>query len=240
MIIDAVVPVRGNVEFTVGFLYSITQCEIKPRKLYVIDNGSQDPTQRVCKDFLKELPCMEYIRFEENIGVNPAWNLAFERSDADHIWILNNDMILNNKFFERSIQFFEKYPNCQMAQAFDIADPKRVNEPVEDTLGIDPGLNMVGYAFTVSKHLLEVSGLIPESMFIYCGDQWLFDIAKEEGMQILLMQHNYLYHYISRTCNAFKTLGTYFPTDLAEWQRLTKERCSRKGVPLPWNVIPWN
>jgi hypothetical protein len=126
-----------------------------------------------------------------------------------------------------------------MAQALDIGHPE-VNQPAPDILVSNPGRNMVGYAFTVSKRLLSIAGLIPASMFIYCGDQWLFDIAREEKMQILLMQHNYLYHFISQTCKLHKTHNDYFVTDLQEWQRLTKERCRAKGVPLPWNAIPWH
>jgi GT2 family glycosyltransferase len=221
-------------------LESIVQCEITPRRLYVIDNGSKDSTQVACRSFLGKLPCMEYIRFEQNIGVNAAWNYAFEHSDADHIWVLNNDMILNNRFFERTIRTFEAYPKCDMAQALDIGRRELVNQPAPDLMVTDPGHNMVGYAFTVSQRLLSVSGMIPKSLFIYCGDQWLFDIAREEKMQILLMKHNHLYHYVSATCNAYKTHDAYFSTEFREWQRLTKERCQAKGVPLPWNIVPWH
>lgn len=239
MQLDCVIPVRNNVRYTAGILHDILACDVKPRKLYVIDNGSTDNTQAVCEDFAKKLTCMEYTRHEMNIGVNPAWNYAFEHSDADHIAVLNNDMILNHGFFARIHETVERYPDVGITQAFHVSHPGLVHKKAPPFKVSVVQNKMVGYAFTVSRQLLNISGLIPESLVIYCGDQILFDIAKEEKLPILLMEHNLIYHYISQTCNLFRTLPKFFPKEVREFQRLTRERCKRKGVPLPWNAMKW-
>jgi GT2 family glycosyltransferase len=237
--LDCVIPVRNNVHYTAGILNNIFACEVKPRKLYIIDNGSTDDTQRVCTEFSKKLLGMEYVRHDHNIGVNPAWNYAFEKSDADHIAVLNNDLILNHDFFDKIISTIEQHPDCAIAQPLNISNPDHVYRKCQQLKVSTVTRKMVGYAFTVSRHLLEIAGPIPKSLVIYCGDQVLFDIAIEEHLPVLLMEHNFIYHYGSVTCKLFNTLPKFFPSEMREFQRLTKERCKRKGKPLPWNAVAW-
>lgn len=239
-VIDVVIPVRNNVKYTSGILHHILACEVKPRRLYVIDNGSTDSTQSVCREYLEKLPCMEYVRHERNVGVNPAWNYVFEKSDADHFAVLNNDLILNHRFFEKMLSTVERHPDVAIMQPFDVSSPSEVHKPTVEFQVSAVTQKMVGYAFTVSRKLVDISGLVPEQLVIYCGDQWLFDIAQEEKMPVLLMEHNPIFHYISKTCTLFQTLPKYFPHEMREFQRLTKERCKRKGVSLPWNAVAWN
>jgi GT2 family glycosyltransferase len=238
--LDAVIPVRNNVRYTAGILHHIVACEVKPRKLYVFDNGSTDETPSVCRDFAKQLPCMEYVRREDNIGVNPAWNHVFETSDADHIAVLNNDLVINHGFFEKILQTVERYPDCGITQPFDVPSPDHVHAGPSQLQVSVVKRKMIGYAFTVSRRLLEISGPIPESLVIYCGDQLLFDIAQEEQLPVLLMRHNRIFHYGSRTCSLFKTFPKFFPIEMKEFQRLTKERCKAKNKSLPWNAIAWS
>jgi len=238
--LDCVIPVRNNVRFTASILQHILACDVKPRRLYLIDNGSTDETPRVCADFAKRLPCLEYVRHERNIGVNPAWNYVFEKSDAEHIAILNNDLILNHNFFAKTLETIERYPDVAITQPLTVSSPDLVHEkPLPFRVSVVTR-KMVGYAFTVSRQLLEISGLIPKTLLIYCGDQILFDVALEEKLPILLMEHNLIYHYGSQTCKLLRTFPQFFPREMREFQRLTKERCKQKGVSLPWNAVAWN
>ena len=64
-----------------------------------IDNGSVEPINELSTSY-KNLK-IRYIRFDENIGVNPAWNLGIMKAKTPYVSILNNDLLVNNYFFKR-------------------------------------------------------------------------------------------------------------------------------------------
>ena len=69
-------------------LASLGRSEFRPRRVFAIDNGSADGSAEMVST---EFPEVELIALSENLGFARANNLAFERSDADAVFLLNSD-----------------------------------------------------------------------------------------------------------------------------------------------------
>ena len=89
--ITVVVPVFNNIKITDEFFTTVFQNVVKPEEIILIDNGSTDNYRKFLKKYGKFN--INYIRKDENEGVNSAWNYGISISKTPYISILNNDIL---------------------------------------------------------------------------------------------------------------------------------------------------
>lgn len=82
----------------------------KSVKILVLDDGStkenQEETKRVCSFYDVECAC-----HDKNLGVSTSWNHLVEALKTDYIILLNNDILVFQKWFETMKLFLENNPN---------------------------------------------------------------------------------------------------------------------------------
>jgi GT2 family glycosyltransferase len=86
--LDAIVVSYNTRDLTRACVASLLASERAVRRVYVVDNASADGSAQMVRD---EFPGVELIESPENLGFARGNNLAFERSDADLILLLNSD-----------------------------------------------------------------------------------------------------------------------------------------------------
>ena len=207
--ITAVILVLNQYKLTNDLLNCISKNEYIPQEIILIDNGSVEPISRLSTLYnnLK----IKYIRFDENIGVNPAWNLGIMKAKTPYVSILNNDLLVNNYFFKRINETMSD-------DSIGICVPKTISdmyyammckyEPVK----LSPCNKREGWAFTIKKDIVEKLGYIPKELNRTYGDDYIFYCAKKLSYKIVKMENNYVFHYGSiTTVKELKEKGKDFP-----------------------------
>lgn len=116
------------------------------------------------------------IGFEENIYVNPAWNLGVHESKNKNVCILNDDMIFDLKVFYHVQEILS--PSCGVI-GICLGDPTH-NQPPFQTGSIKvkkwEGEHTMGLGTLMFVH--QDSWIdIPNDLKVYYGDNWIFDTA---------------------------------------------------------------
>lgn len=198
--ISVVVPVLNHLEVTFSFLQCIAENTILPKEIILVDNRSVEPIYRLVSDF-PQLP-ITYIRPSQDLGVNAAWNLGMTMAKTPLISILNNDILINPFFFERTIAAFENERHG-IVVPMTVSTPDRLLSGVNKTKSVeDESLDLhfpvkrYGWAFSLRKSLINRIKPIPAHIIpIECGDDYLFICAKNTGFLYVMDFNNRIYHY---------------------------------------------
>lgn len=156
-------------------------------EIILIDNSG-------VKHDLPNLEKLNYILEEENTFVNPAWNKGVSLSKYDKLLILNDDTWFDWSVMTPLYQFVtEEYACIGMCEANYKIEDKQTNLqliPIEGRVG------GFGTAFFIHKSNWIP---IPDTMKIYCGDDWLFVKNRNLGKQNLMISNFKVNGYISTT-----------------------------------------
>lgn len=126
-------------------------------------------------------PKIRMVNCNENIYVNPAWNLGAKMASFEHLCFLSDDVIVDLRAFYKADDFMEKHPEMGMlyiCPGFEDQDqPKVTTGEIEIESG--PVTNRYGYGsfFFVRK---EDWTPIPEQFKIWFGDHLTFMIFQEK------------------------------------------------------------
>lgn len=216
--ISVVIPVLDNHNYTRDLLHDISLNEIKPDEIIIIDNGSKESYEDMIK--ILRNSTINYIRFNENRGVNAAWNLGIMLAKNSLVTILNNDILLNRYFFKKILQTMEDpfvgicVPNTLKESRFNDSD---VAVSVKD-LG-----KREGWAFTIRKEIVNKCGYIPDKLKIFCGDDFLFGSSKRLGFRNVKMTNNYIFHYGSVTVKQYDIDRSILKSEKICWEQIKKD-----------------
>lgn len=130
-----------------------------PTFINIIDNGSTDGTHEV---FEPEI----LIAYASNKGVSRGWNdgldVLFRREHADHVLVLNNDVVLPPWFF----RYLLGYPT-PFITGIAVDDMDDIREPAtEQPLCPHPDFS----AFLICREAWEKIGEFDERMKLYASD----------------------------------------------------------------------
>jgi glycosyltransferase involved in cell wall biosynthesis len=97
-LVSVIVPAY-NAEYSIGrCLNSLTKQTI-PIEIIVVDDGSTDNTEQICKQYSNEFSNIIYIR-KENGGVSSARNLGLSHATGKYIGFVDSDDYVAEKMFE--------------------------------------------------------------------------------------------------------------------------------------------
>jgi len=81
--------------------------------LIILDNGSQDGTVKIIEqEYLSKFgDKIKFIKSSENLGFAKGHNKLNELSDSKYHMLLNQDIILDKEYLNRSLEVFQQYTN---------------------------------------------------------------------------------------------------------------------------------
>lgn len=163
-------------------------------EIILIDNKKENANN----DLLKSLTKLNYLQQEQNIFVNPAWNLGAQVASYDKLFILNDDCLVNIVEFDKIYDFitpqigllgFSKLSYCTYTiDAFDTLCNSGFGIGLEIE-SIDPrmhpnnsGMPHIYYGSAMFVHKQNYIA-IPEEFKIYYGDLFLYVSYLKQGLQ---------------------------------------------------------
>lgn len=89
--VDVVIPTHNHWELTERCLASLARRDPCVRRVIVVDDASSDETPRR----LRERTDVESVLLDRNVGFSAACNAGARRSDAEAVFFLNNDTVVD-------------------------------------------------------------------------------------------------------------------------------------------------
>ncbi len=101
---DIIIPVWNQLNFTKKCIDSILRNTHCPYRLIIVDNGSDNKTNRFLETLQTRLNNVHLIRNEENLGFVKAVNQGLKTSDAPFICIMNNDTVATDGWLGEMVE----------------------------------------------------------------------------------------------------------------------------------------
>lgn len=190
---------------------------------------------------------IKIITPKENLFVNPAWNLGVKEAKFNYIGILNDDIIFPKNFFEQVYNFISN-TECGLI-GLDKLERSKKNDfntyPDNATLSFEAIEERLYYWGSGIFGLKENFYNIPEEMKVWCGDDYLFKMNKDNNKQNYKIVGGKLKHLESLTSRRpefnlikendqkfYMTIDpnfSFIPTDpkLTFWQKIFSVKNSR-------------
>lgn len=108
---------HNKAEYSAACLQSLLSSTARPLEVINVDNGSQDSTPGVLRDW-KERAAevgieVQYIHFDSNVGAVRGRNAAMEKARGDYLVFLDNDtLVAQSDWLQQLRAFLEENPQC--------------------------------------------------------------------------------------------------------------------------------
>jgi glycosyltransferase involved in cell wall biosynthesis len=148
-------------------------------ELIVIDDGSQDNTKELLKDYQSKMTAL----YQDNAGVSAARNLGIKKSRGEFIALLDSDDSWDKRKVACQMDFFMANPDALICQTEEIwiRNQKRVNPKIKHKkpsgMIFEQSLNLClvsPSAVMMKKEIFDIKGYFNED-FMVCEDYdlWL-------------------------------------------------------------------
>lgn len=127
--VDLIIPAHDEQNNIILCLDSISKQTLKPKNIYVVDDGSADNTSEYAKLFAESihLDNIKFIRKEKSEGKTPALSFAAHDSQADVLFVLDADTVLQSEnYIECLVQ--ELHQGVGIASACGVILPRYEND----------------------------------------------------------------------------------------------------------------
>ena len=139
---------------------------------------------------------VKVLNQKENLFVNKSWNLGVKKSQYEIISLLNDDIIIPNNFCSNVISQLPENMGIAGMDRNGVVVTQDINDQIprkqikiEETpfMPRNFGVAMFFYKESYTE--------IPESLKIFCGDDWLFDENKKNGRKNYIITGQPINHF---------------------------------------------
>lgn len=107
-----VIPVHNRLQFTKDCLVSLEKQTVRPDKVIIVDDGSNDGTEEVLAEMF---PNVDVLRGDGTLFWTASINMGIRHAmllGADHVMTLNNDTLASPTFVENMLRASRAVPNA--------------------------------------------------------------------------------------------------------------------------------
>jgi GT2 family glycosyltransferase len=201
---------------TMECLESLTKLDYPNYKVLVVDNGSTDGSQEI---ILRRHSEIILIENKENLGYAKGNNTGIKfalKNNADYVWLLNNDTVVDPHALVSMIIVAEKDPKIGIigSKIYYFGESKKIwfaGAQIDWWKGISKHIGMneidvgkynyvkevdrvIGCSMLVKKEVCKQVGLFDENYFIYVEEVDLCVRARKYGFKCLIVPSSIVYH----------------------------------------------
>lgn len=204
---DIIIPIWNQLPLTQRCLEAVRRKTRTPHRLILIDNGSEEKTQKYLES-LAENPSWPgvLVRNEKNRGYIRAVNQGLRVSTAPYVCLLNNDIVVTIGWLERMIEFAGTHPEAGLVNPQQNHDPgKPMPRDLEDFAASQVGTpgewmeldHCTGGCLLVKREVIEKIGTLDETYgHGYYEDNDFSRKAQKAGYRCLRLLDTYVWHDI--------------------------------------------
>jgi hypothetical protein len=213
-----------------AIIMPVTQTDLAGQVMKDLQNGTVPPDRMIIIDDSDNgftIPSevkfdVEYWKTEKWLGVNAYWNWGVSKlNDEDFVMILNDDVILHNRFLEMILIAMARHKKLCVVCPTQVVSPEFVGG--SDIIQCEFMDRREGLAFTFRRYILDRIPPIPEELVMYFGEDWYWHHTAVRAYYWGKVITNRIYHYHSLGANQ-RGLKRYLRPDREAFERLTKRR----------------
>lgn len=199
--LSIIMPVLNNLTYTKSIIQQIDKYTRTKWELIVINDWSIDWTE----EYLEMCWLVDqWINFDKSIWVTKAWNAWVMMASYDIICIINNDIDINEWFFDRLVEWLHDV---------DYIVPRFKTPYSNDIQYFNNFINGFCFMFKKDKWVWPID----ESIKIYYNDNWIWLKIKELWYKVKLKHDSIVFHYQSITSKDFNN------KDQKAWDDICRE-----------------
>ena len=108
--VSVIIPTYNRAHLVGRAIQSVLEQTYKDFELIVIDDGSNDNTEYIIKEFQKKDKRIKYIAYKKNKGGSAARNAGIKSSKGEYIAFLDSDDEWLSEKLEKQIRLFSSMP----------------------------------------------------------------------------------------------------------------------------------
>ena len=205
-----VMPVFNHVYTTQRSIESLLMATADPNfRLIFVDDCStiESEVQDYASALAQRLDYrFQYIRNQENRGVNASWNIgvtAARAFAASYIAVVNNDVLFSPNW-DKSLVAALSDPTVGVVSPLSTYGQVPLDWPRGTHRDVNPAgyrgyMPILGACFMARSETFEKVGPFPESLRIYFGDNWLATAVQNAGLQCGYDNDSYVHHLFCLT-----------------------------------------
>lgn len=182
---------------------------------------------------------------EENLFVNPSWNLGLRESKYDYVGILNDDILIPENLCSEIFSFLQDEQNGLVGIDWDsiviCQDKKlaRYPEPCTNCIYSNQEDELyIGYWGIAIFGRKQNFNEIPENIKIWCGDNFLLKKSADSGKKNYKIHCGELYH-IGSLSSKSPVYDEIKKRDVELYAKIDKKfKVHDKGIKMP-KYKPW-
>lgn len=201
-------------------------------EIIVVDNGSEKNEAILLKQIY---PAIQIVRSEHNLGFAAGNNLGIKIARGEYIFLLNNDTFIKDDslhflkkrlvnqpgigavspkikfaFEPQNIQFAGFTPMSKYTLRNQIIGYNKPEETCYNVAGPTPFLH--GAAMMIKREVIEKTGLMPETYFLYYEEMDWCDQIRKQGYELWYEPLCTIFHKESSSTGRESPLKTYYLT----------------------------
>lgn len=106
-VLTVIMPVYNTAKYLTDSINSVLQQEIEELEFIIVNDGSNDESERIIKEIQESNKCIRYF-YKENGGQGSARNLGMSYSKGKYIYFMDSDDILQRNSLKKIIKYLEK------------------------------------------------------------------------------------------------------------------------------------
>lgn len=172
---------------------------------------------------------VKVISPEQNLYVNPAWNIGVNEAKCNYIAILNDDLILPENYCSEVLNFIKNTENVGLV-GIDTKALLNTNKedfntyPLAETLEFEKMDSCYDTGFWGSAIFGKKENYhqIPENIKIWCGDNYLQKMNIDNGKQNYQVINAQIKHLVSLSVNSSKEIKRILHNDIRNYSKIDK------------------
>jgi len=219
----------NNYNDTVETIKSVLSLEYDTNTVLLVENSSE---KTIIKKIRTQFPDLAIIENKQNLGYAGGNNIGFQKaieSGTDYIFLLNNDVRLEQDVLKKCVSAMERFPGCAACQPVIVTfeNEERIwsagtqlywgyprlflkGAKLQKDLIKPSPFGLVGCAILFRRSALEKTGLFDDSLFLLHEETDWCIRAKKMNFSLLIISNAIVSHKISTTIGMFSKIYLYY------------------------------
>jgi len=171
-LISVIIPTYNRADLIKDAISTVLAQTYQNFEIVVVDDGSQDNTAEIIRDFGDER--IKYI-YQENSGVSSARNNGIKNASGEYVAFLDSDDLWHPQKLEKQLSVLENNPDAGLVTTSSQYTTKKIKKHcAKSNILLNPYKVFCGTpTLLIRKNVLETAGLFDEYMAL-CEDWDLF------------------------------------------------------------------
>jgi glycosyltransferase involved in cell wall biosynthesis len=160
-LVSICVPTRNRAASLRESLTSICAQDYSPIDIVISDNCSEDDTEQVCRELIRQDARIRYVRHDRNIGLHGNHNFCFDAARGEFICIWHDHDARDLGLVSEYVAFFAQHPKVGVVSSdWDLIDDagERIGVRDHEVKAVTPGLEYIDRTIRSGRTSIGIPG----------------------------------------------------------------------------------